>query len=192
MRPREAVEVEGTEVTSPAGSAFDGEMADRIEPRSDRFALQAMIDSIATRFAAPAREKGIVLELKMAHSVPPHAIGDADGLEMTLSALVDNAVRYTDHGEVLASITCDGVVGGRTLLNVEVSDTGDGVPDSVLEALFDSSRAGCPPHLPTPGDGGLMRSRRMVELMDGRFGCSSQLGTGTTAWFTVPLDMPEG
>jgi signal transduction histidine kinase len=176
-------------VTSPVGSVFDG-LIDSMEPRSERFALQAMIEGVAARFAEAARRKGIVLEIKIAHTVPSHAIGDGLGLEQTLEALVDNAIKFTDLGEVIASITCDGAVGGRTLMHVEVSDTGAGMPGSVLEMLFDSSREAGPPTAPGPGDGGLVRSRQLIELMDGRFGCSSQLGTGTTAWFTVPLDLP--
>jgi two-component system, sensor histidine kinase and response regulator len=149
-----------------------------------------MVESVATRFAEPARVKGIVLEIKTAHTVPTYAVGDEAGLEQTLSALIDNAIKFTERGEVIASVTCDGVVGGRTLMHVEVSDTGAGVPETVLEMLFDSSRDGGPPLAPAPEEGGLARSRHLVELMDGRFGCSSQLGTGTTAWFTVPLDLP--
>jgi signal transduction histidine kinase len=176
-------------VTGPVESVFDGPWDD-IEPRNDRFALRAMIETLARRFAVPAREKGLVLEIKTARTVPTHAVGDETGLEQTLTALIDNAIRFTERGEVIASVTCDGVVGGRTLMHVEVSDTGRGIPDSVLELLFDSSRGGGPPAAPAPKDGGLVRSRRMVELMDGRFGCSSQPGAGTTAWFSVPLDLP--
>jgi signal transduction histidine kinase len=191
LRPREAVQVEGSDVTGPPGSVVDGAVYDGLEPRCDRFALQALIDSVADRFAESARAKGIVLEIKTAHTVPTHAVGDEAGLGQTLTALVDNAVKFTDRGEVIASVTCDGVVGGRTLLHVEVSDTGSGIPDAVLEMLFDSSRDGGPPLAPAPSEGGLVHSRHLVELMDGRFGCSSRLGTGTTAWFTVPLDLPE-
>ena len=185
MRSREAVEVEGIEVNGPTGSDFGTPGGAELE--SSPFQPGAMVDSIGDRFAAIARDKGISLEVKTAATVPQRLVGNRRGLDEALSALIDNAIRFTETGEIVTSVTCERPVGDRTLMYVEVSDTGKGIPDETLERLFDSAHDR-PPDAAADA-GGLIRSRRLVELMDGRFGASSEIGTGTTVWFTVPLDL---
>lgn len=190
MRLREAVEVEGDEVKDPAGSVSGDRFSGGDAPAASRFDLGSLIDSVGTRLGPVAREKGISLELKQADGMPAAVVGQERELAEALSALVDNAVRFTDDGEVVASVTCEPASGGRTLLHVEISDTGRGIADEAIAALFDSAHQPGGPATPSPDAGGLIRSRRTIELMDGRFGCSSEIGTGTTVWFTVPLDLP--
>ena len=165
--------------------------ADDLDVGLEPFDLRVMIAAAAERFAWPAREKGIALEVKTAASVPAEAIGDVVRLRAVLFSLLDNAVRFTEHGEVVASLSADPTPGARVLLHAEVSDTGVGIAPQTLEQLFDA------PGLPWRGravgpldDGGLPSACRSVELMDGQLGASSALGLGTTVWFTVPLDLP--
>lgn len=157
------------------------------------FDLRLMIDQAAERFGRAARSKGLALEVKTAPTVPGRAIGDAERLREVLFGLVDNAVKFTERGEVVASLTAEQTPGGRALLHAEVSDTGVGVPPETV-ALFDERprRDGGDGAvtLAPAATGGLATARRQVELMDGQVGCSSALGMGTTVWFTVPLDLP--
>jgi signal transduction histidine kinase len=153
---------------------------DGAEPARQSFELHLLISSIAERFSAAAASKGIVLDVKTARSVPAVALGDEGGIGQALSELLDNAVKFTDTGEIVASVTCEGPSGGRTLMHVELSDTGRGISHETLQLLFERSGS---------LDGGLRTSQRLVELMDGRFGCSSEVGVGTTVWFAVPLDL---
>jgi len=182
VRPREAaeVEVEGCNGNGPNGSVLGGAVLDGAEPARESFELHSLIRSLAERFVAAASSKGVVLDIKTAPSVPAIVLGDESGVGQALSELLDNAVRFTDAGEVIASVTCEGDSGGRTLMHIEVSDTGRGIPHATLQRLFERNG---------PIAGGLSKSQRLVELMDGRFGCSSELGIGTTVWFTVPLDL---
>jgi len=182
VRPREAaeVEVEGRNWSGPNGSVLGGAVLDGAEPARESFELHPLIGSIAEEFTEAASSKGIVLDVKTARSVPAVALGDESGLRQAFSELLDNAVKFTDAGEVVASVTCEGSSGGRTLMHVEVSDTGRGIPHATLQRLFERNGSVA---------GGLGRCQRLVELMDGRFGCSSEVGVGTTAWFTVPLDL---
>jgi signal transduction histidine kinase len=165
--------------------------ADDLDVGLEPFGLRVMIDAVAERFAWPAREKGIALEVKTTPSVPAEAVGDVVRLRAVLFSLLDNAIRFTERGEVVASISADPTPGARMLLHAEVSDTGVGIAPQTLEQLFDA------PGLPWRGsavgpvaDGGLAAACRSVELMDGQLGCSSVVGLGTTVWFTVPLDLP--
>jgi signal transduction histidine kinase len=158
-------------------------------PAASVFDLRSLIDAVDARLASAAREKGISLEIKQADAIPAGVIGQEPDLDRALSALLDNAVRFTDKGEVVASVSCEPAVGGRTLLHVEISDTGRGIDDETIHALFNSALEPGQPAAPATNHGGLIHSRRLIELMDGRFGCCSELGTGTTVWFTVPLDL---
>lgn len=158
-------------------------MLDGIEPAREPFELHSLLGSIAERFAAAASSKGVLLDVKVARSVPAVVLGDESGVGQALGELIDNAVEFTDAGEIVASVTCEESSHGRTLMHAEVSDTGRGIPHATLQQLFERSPS---------ADGGLIRSQRLVELMDGRFGCSSELGIGTTVWFTVPLDLVDG
>lgn len=167
------------------------ELADAPELAPEVFDVRQMIDDSARRFAVLAREKGLALEIKTASTVPPQAIGEATWLREVLTGLLDNAVRFTDRGEVVASVTSTETAGTRTLLHAEVSDTGCGMPAEVVEDVFGPHTRGGPPSVASDGScSSLQVAQRLVELMDGRLGGSSALGMGTTAWFTVPLDLP--
>jgi signal transduction histidine kinase len=167
------------------------DLADVPELDPEAFDVHRLIDEAARRFAAPADEKGISLEVKTAPSVPRLAVGEVDWLREVLHGLIDNAVRFTDSGEVVASITADRTSGDRVMFHAEVSDTGCGMSPDTLARLFGPSGDGrFTPLAGIDGGGTLSVAHRLVELMDGRLGCSSALGMGTTTWFTVPLDLP--
>ena len=77
------------------------------------------------------------------------------------------------------------------LFHAEVSDTGCGMSPDLIARLFGPRNGGrFTPLAGVSGGGTLGVVHRLVELMDGRLGCSSALGMGTTTWFTVPLDLP--
>lgn len=194
MSPWEATEDERTDGRIPRGdvhawAAMD--LADLPEIAFQVFDVHRLIEDAATRFAAPAQEKGLALQVKRAASVPPLALGEADWLREVLCGLVDNAVQFTDSGEVVASVTADHTSGQRVMFHAEVSDTGCGMDANALARLFGPRRGGR--FIPNDNDdaGSLRLAHRLVELMDGRLGCSSAVGMGTTTWFSVPLDLPE-
>jgi signal transduction histidine kinase len=167
------------------------DLADVPELAFQTFDVHRLISDAAARFAAPAQEKGLALEVKTAASVPASALGEAEWLREVLCGLMDNAVRFTDKGEVVASITADRTSGTRVLFHAEVSDTGCGMDANALARLFGSRKGGRFTSADNNGAGSLRLAHRLVELMDGRLGCSSAVGMGTTTWFSVPLDLPE-
>lgn len=194
MSPREVCEDESTRARIPRGdigawTALDLAEVPELDPAA--FDVRPLIDAIARRCADPARAKGVTLEVKIAPSVPATVLGEADWLRAVLGAVLDNAVRFTDRGEIVASVTADPTVGRRVLFRAEISDTGCGMTADTLARLF-GPRNGSrfTPLAGIDGSGTLGVVHRLVELMDGRLGCSSAVGMGTTTWFTVPLDLP--
>jgi signal transduction histidine kinase len=166
------------------------DLADVPELAFEAFDTHRLIGDAARRFAVPARSKGLALEVKTAASVPRWALGEANWLLEVMCGLMDNAVQFTDSGEVVASVTADRTSGSRIMFHTEVSDTGCGMDADSLARLFGPRRGGR--FTPTEDCAGSLRlTHRLVELMDGRLGCSSAVGMGTTTWFSVPLDLPE-
>jgi len=193
VSPREVTEDYGTVTRIPRGDVLAWaalDLADVPELDPAVFDVHLLIDEAEQRFAVPARDKGVSLEVKTATSVPAAALGEVDWLRAVLCGVLDNAVRFTDSGEVVASITADRTGGRRVLFHAEISDTGCGMSAELIARLF-GPRNGSrfTPLAGIDGSGTLGVVHRLVELMDGRLGCSSALGMGTTMWFTVPLDL---
>jgi signal transduction histidine kinase len=176
VRPEQATGDDGSVLRSTehvvARSAADL-VADR-EPDAAVFDLRLLIEETAAPLAAAALGKGLLLEVKTAASLPARVVGDAACVRQVLFALLENAVESTETGEVVASVTSQESGSGRILVHFEISDTGPGMPPEGLDGA---------------GGGGIERSRRLVELMDGRMECSSAPGLGSTLSFSVPLDL---
>jgi signal transduction histidine kinase len=177
VRPREVTtqagrtHLDAAEEVS-AGSASGPSVPAALE--SEPFDLRRMIEATARPVVAAAGEKGLMLEVKTTEALPGQVMGHAPSVRRVLSTLLENAVRFTERGEIVASITAHETGGGRVLVHFEISDTGPGIPAPAL-AERDS--------------GGLAEARRLVEAMDGRMECASAIGLGSTLGFSVPLDL---
>jgi PAS domain S-box-containing protein len=154
------------------------------------FGLREAVGDTIKTLALRAQEKRLELVYRVAPGVPNTLVGDPDRLRQILMNLVGNAIKFTDHGEVVVEIAPAGVVGADDVeLHFSVRDTGIGIPRPKLESIFrpfeqaDSSttrRYG--------GTGlGLTISARLVELMGGRLWVESEPGRGSTFHFTARL-----
>ncbi len=143
------------------------------------------VESVRTQAGA----KGLVLRTEVAPAVPARLWGDARRLQLVLRHLLDNAVKFTEGGEVLVRATVDAATDARVVLRFAVQDTGIGIAEADRQRLF---------QLFTQVDGSSTRSYggtgvglamvwRLVELMGGCVGVESVVGQGSTFWFTAPL-----
>ena len=151
--------------------------------------MRDTVEDVARLLAIQAHAKGLEVIALIDPSLPDSVRGDAGRLRQVLLNLGGNAVKFTQKGEV--SIECKVVQKDDrgVLVRCEIRDTGMGIPASRVDALFtaftqvDSSttrRFG--------GTGlGLSIVRRLVELMGGEVGVSSEEGVGSTFWFTARL-----
>ena len=148
--------------------------------------LQLALDLRAE--AAAARGLGIIADIDPA--VPTRLRGDPVRLRQILVHLVDNAVKFTMHGEVAVRVRSEPSSLCRTRVRVEVIDTGTGLSAAERAALFRpfvtlSERSG---KRPTGLGLGLAICKGLVEAMNGDIGVISTVGGGSTFWFTVELD----
>jgi two-component system sensor histidine kinase/response regulator len=152
------------------------------------FDLHGTIERCVDLFAHAAHKKGLELALLIEEDVPRWATGDAHRLRQVLTNLVNNAIKFTAHGEVI--ITCSRAPGEEGIpLRFEITDTGIGMAPDDQERLFtpftqaDSSTA-----RRFGGTGlGLAITKQLVLAMGGEIGCDSALNKGSTFWFTVRL-----
>lgn len=136
-------------------------------------------------FRERAATAGVVLRMEGTALV----LADDQGLRQIFRNLLENSLRYTSRG---GHITIRSIADGR-LARIEVQDTGAGVPSRSLPRIFerfyraDSSRARS-----EGGTGlGLAIVRHLVQAMGGEVGAESELGKGTTIWFTLPLAVTD-
>jgi PAS domain S-box-containing protein len=154
------------------------------------FDLRATVEDVLEMFAYRAVEKGLELICVMGPEVPTGLRGDPGRLRQILINLMENAIKFTDRGEVLVRVGLLSESEAKATVHFAVKDTGIGIPRDRLAILFDpftqvdgstTRRHG--------GTGlGLAISKRLAELMGGSIGVESSEGAGSTFWFTAVFE----
>ena len=144
--------------------------------------------------AVRAHEKGLALVCEIAPEVPRDLIGDPTRLRQVLLNLLGNALKFTESGEVALRVTPDADASVAGVLRFTISDTGIGIPDEKLGAVFERfTQADSSTTRRYGGSGlGLTISKRLVELMGGRISVESGVGKGSVFSFAVPLEIWAG
>ena len=153
------------------------------------FALDEVISDFAATFALQAEEKGIELICPANFNQHQWYRGDPGRLNQILINLVGNAIKFTRQGEVVVHYEKIEQHNGHNLLRFSISDTGIGLNSEQQATLFDRfTQADDSTTREFGGTGlGLSISKQLVEMMGGEIGIESQLGKGSTFWFTINL-----
>lgn len=148
-----------------------------------------LVDSAVEMVAQGIAEKGLLLSINIDDSVPGVMVGDPVRIGQVLLNYLNNAIKFTEKGEISIRMSAqpDGLQG--VLLRCEVKDTGIGMSAGQIEGLFQAfQQADTSITRRFGGTGlGLVISKRLAELMGGQVGVSSVLGQGSMFWFTVRL-----
>ena len=167
--------------------------AGKLEIGSADFDLCACAEEVVQMLAPRALSKGLELACHVHPSLPTVLRGDADRVRQVLVNLVGNAIKFTNSGSVVVRMAAEEVGDHALTVRVAVSDTGVGIPPSELDRLFKSfSQVDTSATRRHGGTGlGLAISKQLAELMGGTVGVESELGRGSTFWFTVRLEQPH-
>lgn len=151
------------------------------------FSVAALGESAAALLRDQAERKGLSLSCETAEDV--RLTGDVTRLRQVLLNLLSNAVKFTASGSVRLSLATEEAQDGRTTLVASVTDTGCGLDPAHIEEMFDRfTQADGSVSRRFGGTGlGLAISRRLMEMMGGQIGATSDGATGSTFWFRVPL-----
>ncbi|MBB5287634.1 signal transduction histidine kinase/CheY-like chemotaxis protein [Rhabdobacter roseus] len=152
------------------------------------FRLRTCIEDVLDLFSGKAAEAGIDLLYQINTDIPDTIVADGLRLRQVLINLVGNAVKFTHQGEVLVGVTLESKQGEELRLYFEIKDTGIGIPQDKMSKLFKAfSQVDASTTRHYGGTGlGVVISERLVTLMGGTLGVSSEYGVGTTFYFSLP------
>jgi signal transduction histidine kinase/CheY-like chemotaxis protein len=165
--------------------------AGKLDLEATEFSIDDVISSVVTLTAEKANDKGLELLADVARSIPERLRGDPLRLGQVLTNLVNNAVKFTERGEIRLKIELLERAGDKVSLKFSLSDTGIGMTREQVARLFQPFiQADMSTTRKHGGTGlGLTIARRLVELMGGRIWLESEPGGGTTfsfiAWFEL-------
>jgi signal transduction histidine kinase len=154
------------------------------------FVLRECVAIATDIFISEAQRKGLDFIVAVDEGLPDTVVGDSLRVQLILTNLVANAVKFTERGKVEVRVSSGGISGGKLDVSFSVTDTGIGIPSEMKHRIFrpfsqvddsDTRRYG--------GTGlGLAISKHIVELMGGTIFFESDEGKGCRFVFTVPLN----
>ncbi|HET6346789.1 MAG TPA: response regulator [Myxococcota bacterium] len=169
--------------------------ADKLELEAIPFSLAPVVETQAELVAPRAAQKHIALSCFVDPAVSGTYVGDPVRLGQVVLNLLSNAIKFTpDGGIVGVSVRVEPAVAASNWVRFEVSDTGEGLSETVRARLFKAFvQADSSTSRRYGGTGlGLAIAKRLVDLMRGQIGVESVPGAGATFWFRVPLTPNPG
>jgi signal transduction histidine kinase/ActR/RegA family two-component response regulator len=167
--------------------------AGKLALEATEFELRPLIDKLARLLSVAADAKQVGLAVRVAEAVPRCLVGDPDRLRQLLLNLLNNAVKFTDAGEVGLEVEVEECTGTSVGLHFIVRDTGIGIAADKLEAVFGAFVQADGSYARSYGGTGLglSISSRLAELMGGRLWADSTVGTGSRFHFSARFDVGE-
>ncbi len=163
--------------------------AGKMATEQHSFSLEHLLEHVTGLVWEKADAKGLELVVAIERGVPRQLVGDSMRISQVLINFINNAVKFTEQGEVVLRVQVVDTVGNTLRLRFAVEDTGIGIASDDLPSLFkpfgqlDASMA-----RRFEGTGlGLIISKKLAELMDGSVSVSSKLGEGSTFSLELPL-----
>ncbi|MFL6350925.1 MAG: response regulator [Bryobacteraceae bacterium] len=161
--------------------------AGKLDIEKTDFQLEHVLDNVSNVVWQKAEDKNLEFLIAAQHDIPPNLVGDPMRLGQILINLVNNAIKFTERGEVLVTVGIEEQLADRVKLKFSVRDTGIGMTPEQSARLFQAfSQADTSTTRKYGGTGlGLSISKRLVEMMDGKIWAESQAGVGSTFHFNA-------
>ncbi len=166
--------------------------AGKLDIITQDFDLPELIQEIGDTFALRAHEKGLEWICDVDSAIPDRVRGDSKRIRQVLNNLVSNAIKFTDHGEVILSVIPQQLETDQAIIKFCIKDTGIGIPEDKIDTLFRAfTQVDASTTKKYGGTGlGLSISKQLVELMHGQIGAESQFTVGSVFWFEIPFENP--
>jgi two-component system, sensor histidine kinase and response regulator len=169
--------------------------AGKLEIEAIDFDLRTAVEDILDLLAERATAHRVELLHVFRAGVPEQVIGNPGRLRQIITNLVGNAIKFTEGGEVVVTLSLETDESEGVIVRVEVTDTGIGIPlaAQAQAQLFEAFTQADSSHTRKYGGTGLglAISRRLVALMGGDIGVTSEPGEGSTFWFTTRLGLRD-
>jgi two-component system, sensor histidine kinase and response regulator len=151
------------------------------------FDLRNTVSEVIELPAMMAHDKGVEFIYEIHPDVPALLMGDPGRLRQILLNLTNNANKFTHKGEVFVYVLPESETATHAMIRFEVRDTGIGIPEDKLDIIFESfKQTDSSTTRQYGGTGlGLSISKKLATLMNGEIGVHSEIGKGSTFWFTA-------
>ncbi len=161
--------------------------AGKMDVESTEFRLDQVLEDLSSVVCQKARDKDLEFLIAPPKNLPPNLVGDPLRLGQILINLVNNAVKFTERGEVLVTVALEEQLADHVKVRFSVRDSGIGMTSEQSAKLFQAfSQADTSTTRKYGGTGlGLSISKRLVEMMGGSIWVESEPGAGSTFHFTA-------
>ncbi len=154
------------------------------------FEFRQLIQELESLFTFKTKEKGLSLQTRLSSKIPKYLNGDPHRFKQILLNLINNAIKFTEKGNVTIEIkTLKSSHPDKVLIKTIVTDTGIGIREEQLSKLFQNfEQLDASNTRKYGGTGlGLAISKKLAEMMGGEIGVKSSFGNGSTFWFVIPF-----
>jgi CheY-like chemotaxis protein len=160
--------------------------AGKLDLENTEFQLDEVLENLSSIVSQKVQDKNLEFLVAARRDLPPVLIGDPLRLGQVLINLVNNAVKFTEHGEIIVTVKSEEIVSDRVKLRFAVCDSGIGMTPEQIARLFQAfNQADTSTTRKYGGTGlGLSISKRLVEMMEGNIWVESEYGHGCTFCFT--------
>lgn len=168
--------------------------ARKVDLENIDFNLTTLVDDVSDLMSQAANSKGLEVISFIEPDVPTYLNGDPGRIRQILTNLINNAIKFTFHGQVFVHIKLSKVEGKNHFINFNIKDSGIGIEQEKIGKMFTRfTQADMSTTRKYGGTGlGLSICKELVELMHGRIGIESDFGKGSNFWFTISLLPPTG
>ena len=167
--------------------------AGKLELEKIEFSLRDCVGQAAQTLSMLAGAKNLEMACRIAPELPDTLVGDPGRLRQVIMNLAGNAIKFTSEGEIVIDVSEVARDNGSVVLHMSVRDTGIGIPPDKQKKVFEAfGQADASTTRQFGGTGlGLPISAQLVEMMNGQLKLKSEIGKGTTFYFSAKFDVQE-